>query len=167
MPEVELSAGTIGDGGGPLVSDRSKTLSILRMLLAFSITSTALHFTHNFVKIDQYPDDLIDGTVVQVAILLTWPALTAIGLLGYRLYARGRYSDAHMCLLAYSFLGISTLGHFLDGSPDIAPFWYATIFTDGLAGFAMAAFVAWSWRLTAASAQASGRSFAHGRARSS
>ena len=34
--------------------------------------------------------------------------------------------------------------HFLDGSPDIAPFWYATIFTDGLAGMAIVAFTAWS-----------------------
>jgi hypothetical protein len=136
------------------MSDRSRALAILRLLLAFSITSTALHFTHNFVKIDQYPDNLIDGTVVQGAILLTWPALTAIGLLGYRFYARGRYADAHICLLAYSFLGISTLGHFLDGSPDIAPFWYATIFTDAIAGVSILAFVVWSWRSTAGPAPA-------------
>ena len=128
------------------MTDRSRALSILKFLLAFSIASTALHFTHNFVQIDQYPDNLIDGTVVQVAILLTWPMLTAIGLLGYRLYARGRYADAHACLLAYSFLGISTLGHFLDGSPDIAPFWYATIFTDAIAGFSILTFVVWSSR---------------------
>ncbi len=134
------------------MTDRSRALSILKVLLMFSITSTALHFTHNFVKIDQYPDDLVDGTVTQAAILLTWPVLTAVGVLGYRLYARGRHSDAYICLLAYSFLGISTLGHFLDGSPDIAPFWFATIFTDALAGFAIVAFVAWSWRASAGSA---------------
>jgi hypothetical protein len=134
------------------MTDRARALSILKVLLVFSITSTALHFTHNFVKIDQYPDDLVDGTVTQVAILLTWPVLTAVGLLGYRLYARGRFADAYICLLAYSFLGISTLGHFLDGSPDIAPFWFATIFTDGLAGFSIVAFVVWSWRASAGSA---------------
>jgi len=121
-----------------------RSLSILRWILAFSIVSTAAHFTHNFVEVDQYPDDLVSGGVTRVAILVSWPLLTAIGLLGYRLYSEKRYPTALKCLLAYSSLGVTTLGHFLDGSPDIPALWYATIFSDGAAGLAMAAFVAWS-----------------------
>jgi hypothetical protein len=133
------------------MSTPQSRLSLLRGLVAFSVISTGLHFTHNFVKIDQYPDDLVSGDVVRVAILVAWPLFTAIGIAGYRLYRDGRYSTAHLFLLAYSALGISTLGHFLDGSPDIAAFWYVTIFTDAIAGFAILGFTLWSMRLNARS----------------
>ena len=119
---------------------------MLAGILGFGILSTGLHFTHNFVAIDQYPDDLVGGTVVQVAILLFWPLFTGIALHAYRLYAQGRLREAHPLLLAYAFFALTTLGHFLDGSPDIAPFWFATIFTDALAGGAVLAFVFWSMR---------------------
>jgi hypothetical protein len=123
---------------------RARSESVLRWILAFSIASTALHYTHNFIAIDRYPDGLVSGAVVQAAILLGWPLLTAIGLLGYRLYTQGRYAQAHACLLAYSFAGLSTLGHFIYGSPDIPAFFYATIFTDGLAGASVLGFTLWS-----------------------
>ena len=119
-------------------------LNVLRWILAASITSTALHYTHNFFAIDRYPDSFVSGKVVQVAILVTWPLFTAIALVGYRLYAEGRLQAAHGFLVAYSFAGLSTLGHFLYGSPDIPAFWYATIFTDGLSGAAVLGFALWS-----------------------
>jgi hypothetical protein len=81
---------------------------------------------------------------VQVLIVLSWPLLTAIGLYGYRLYTRGRFRDAHVHLLIYSLTGLITPLHFVYGSPDIPAFWYATIFTDFLAGASIIAFVAWS-----------------------
>lgn len=122
----------------------SDPLPLLRFIIGFGIVSTGLHFTHNFVAIDQYPDDLVSGTVVQVAILLFWPLFTGIALYAYRLYAQGRRREAHPLLLAYAFFALTTLGHFLDGTPDIAPFWFATIFTDALAGVAVLAFTLWS-----------------------
>jgi hypothetical protein len=118
--------------------------SLLKAILAFGIVSTGLHYSHNLVEIDRYPADLVSGEVIQAAILVSWPLFTAIGLAGYSLYTRRRYLAAHACLLSYSLLGLTTPGHFLAGSPDIAPFWYATIFTDGLAGLAVVAFTAWS-----------------------
>lgn len=128
-----------------------RSQSVLKWILAASIVSTGLHYTHNFIEIDSYPDAFVSGAVVQVAILVSWPILTAIGILGYRLYAQGRFSPARACLFAYSFTGISTLGHFIYGSPDIPAFFYATIFTDGLTGFAVLGFTLWS------AAQARGR----------
>ena len=59
--------------------------NVLRGILAFSILSTASHYSHNFVEMDSYPGG---GPVVQVLIVLSWPLLTAIGLYGYRLYGR-------------------------------------------------------------------------------
>ena len=122
-------------------------LTVLRWLLGASIVSTALHFTHNFVAIDQYPQtDGISNTAVQVAVVVSWPLLTAVGLLGYRRYAEGRYDTAHPLLAMYALLPLASLGHYTVGNPDVAPFWYATIITDGLLGLLMLGFVAWSVR---------------------
>ena len=119
---------------------------VLRLILAFSILSTAAHYSHNFIEIDSYPGG---GTAQQVLILVSWPLLTAIGLYGYRLYRSGQLREAHACLLIYSLAGLVTPGHFLSGEPDIPAFFYATIFTDFLAGAAIVAFVVWSARRTA------------------
>src|SRR5215212_313696 len=124
-----------------------RRLRILQGIIAFTTLSTVLHYTHNFVEVDQYPkSDLVSNGVVQVAILVSWPLFTAIGLYGYRQYARGRYRNAHTALLTYSFVGWITLGHFTSGSPDIPAFFYATIFTDAIAAAAVTAFVVWSSR---------------------
>lgn len=113
------------------------------MILGFSILSTGAHYAHNFVRMDDYPGG---GPGVKVAILLSWPLLTAIAVHGYRLYAAGRYREAHICLLLYAPLGLLTPAHFLYGEPDIPAFFYATIFTDGIAGLAVVGFVVWSAR---------------------
>ena len=120
-------------------------LTILKGLLAFAILSTGLHFTHNFVEIDQYPrSELIGNTAIQVGIVASWPVFTAIALVAYRRYARRRDGIAHGLLGAYGAFCLVTLGHFTAGNPDIPAFWYATIFTDVAAGVAILGFVAWS-----------------------
>jgi hypothetical protein len=115
----------------------------LGVILCFSILSTGAHYAHNFVRMDDYPGG---GPAVKVAILLSWPLLTAIAIYGYRLYAAGRFREAHICLLLYAPLGLVTPAHFLYGEPDIPAFFYATIFTDGIAGLAVVGFVVWSAR---------------------
>jgi hypothetical protein len=135
------------DPGGRDPGGREPGIGALRAILAFSIVSTALHYTHNFVAVEDYPDSSIASDAsTQVGVLISWPLLTAIGLIGYRLYSRGRFRVAHAALLTYSLTGLITIGHFLDGVPDIPAFWFATIFTDFAAGLAMLAFVAWSSR---------------------
>jgi hypothetical protein len=127
-----------------------RALAILRVIIAFTLASTVLHYTHNFVKIDEYPKSgLVSNRFVLLGILLSWPALTAIGLWGYREYSRRNYRNAHAALLAYSFVGWITLGHFTAGNPDIPPFFYATIFTDAIAAAALTGFVVWSSRTVA------------------
>jgi len=138
--------------GGWQISEERR-LGLLRWILGFGILSTGLHFTHNFVAIDQYPDDLVSGTVVRVAILVSWPLFTGLALYAYRLYSQGRPREAHPLLFAYAFFALTTLGHFLDGTPDIAPFWFATIFTDALLGLSVLGFTLWSIRLTSREAQ--------------
>jgi hypothetical protein len=142
MPELELSATTIDDED----TRGDRRLGLLRALLAFSIASTGVHYTHNFAKVDEYPGGFPGDTAIRVLIVLLWPLLTALGLYGYRLYRDGRLYPAHVCLAIYSLTGITTLGHFFAGNPDIPPFFYATLFTDGLAGVSILAFVVVSAR---------------------
>jgi len=119
--------------------------SILKAILAASIVSTAIHYTHNYIEVDQYPQSsTVSNGETRLGIVVLWPLLTAIGLLGYGLYTQRRFRSAHLCLALYSATGISTLGHFLVGNPDIPAFFYATLFTDGLLGFAVLAFTFWS-----------------------
>lgn len=118
---------------------------LLATIVAFTLASTALHYSHNYLQIEHYPPaDFATNHTIQIAILISWPALTVAGLLGFWLYTRGLMPSAYACLITYSALGLVTLGHFTEGSPQIPPFWYATIFTDAVGGLAILAFVAWS-----------------------
>lgn len=137
--------------------DRQGRLGLLKGILAFSILSTAIHYTHNFVAVGHYPGPHGSfDTVVRVAIVVAWPLLTAIGLLGYRRYAEGRYREAHVSLAVYSITGLATLGHFAYGDPKIPGFFYATLFTDAIGGLAVLAFALWSASVVAPRAERAG-----------
>ena len=120
-------------------------MAVLRAILAWSIVSTALHYTHNVVAIDEYPQATwISDTGVRVAIVVAWPLLTALAVWAYRQYERGNLRQAHVALAVYSLTGLSSLGHFAIDSVDLPAFWMATIASDGLAGAAVLGFAVWS-----------------------
>ncbi len=124
--------------------DERRRLTVLRWILAAGILSTAIHYTHNFVEVHLYPGPRDLYTATRVAIVVSWPLLTWIGLTGYQRYRERRYREAHVCLVVYSLTGLVTLGHFIYGNPRIPAFFYATLFTDALTGLAVLAFVFWS-----------------------
>jgi hypothetical protein len=129
----------------PGFRSHERRLAALGVLIVACIVSTGVHYTHNYLQIEHYPQsDLFSNSTVKLAILIAWPLLTAIGVFAYVLYARRRYVAAYPFLAMYSLLGIVTPGHFTGGSPHIPPFWYATIFTDALLGLAILAFAHWS-----------------------
>jgi peptidoglycan/LPS O-acetylase OafA/YrhL len=130
------AGGTGWTGGRP-----PDGVALLRGLLAAEILSTAIHYTHNFVEVHRYPGPHgAFDTVTRVLIVITWPLLTGIGLLGYRRYTEGRPQEARVGLAIYSLTGMVTLGHFIFGSPHIPALFYATLFTDTLTGLAVLAF---------------------------
>ena len=130
-------------------------LRLLGVLVAASIISTGLHYTHNYIAIDHYPQSsLISNEMTRWGIVIVWPLCTAAGLLGLWLFSRRQYGRAAACLVVASLAGIITPGHFTAGSPHIAPFWYATIFTDAIFGLALLAFAHWTW-VTSRAAEAS------------
>jgi hypothetical protein len=121
--------------------DRAGRLSLLQAILAAAILSTAIHYTHNFIEVHRYPGPHgAFDTITRVLIVIVWPLLTAIGLMGYRRYSEGRHDEARIDLAIYSTTGLVTLGHFIFGSPHIPAVFYATLFTDALTGLAVLAF---------------------------
>jgi len=129
-----------------MTESERRRLAVLKAIIAASVISTAIHYTDNFVQVNRFQGagGSSDPTLIRIAIVLAWPLLTWIGLTGYRRYREHRYQEAYVSLAVYSITGISTFAHFLYGSPDLSPFFYATLFTDGITGLCVLAFVAWS-----------------------
>ncbi|MFD8494049.1 hypothetical protein [Amycolatopsis sp. NPDC059657] len=126
-------------------------LPALRVILGFSFLSTALHYGHNTIALDQYPAvDGLRGVLGQVLVVFAWLLFTTFGVLGYRRYARKADWTALAFLAVYSLAGLSTMGHFLVGPVSLPAFWFATIFTDSLAGVGIWVFVVWAATRTAA-----------------
>jgi hypothetical protein len=144
------------DGGAPIlrVDGEQRGGTILKGILAAGILSTAIHYTHNFVAVGRYPGPKDLYTFTRVAIVVSWPLLTWIGLAGYRRYREGRHHEARVCLSVYSLTGLLTLGHFIYGNPKIPAFFYTTLFTDALTGLGVLGFVLWSANATRPPAEA-------------
>jgi hypothetical protein len=133
-----------------------RSLTVLKVILAAEMLSTAIHYTHNFVEVSHYPGPKDLYTLTRVAIVVSWPLLTWIGLMGYRRYREGRVQEARACLAVYSVTGFATLGHFIYGNPKIPAFFYATLFTDALTGLAVLAFALWATGTAGPRAQTAG-----------
>ena len=146
-------------GGSRRAGGQRPGVRALGTIVVFNLLSTSLHYTHNFVMAGCYPTvfPFVNATAYRVGIVVFWPLLTAIGLHGYRLYKAGETRRPRRMLAAYSLLGLTTLGHFFGGNPDIPPFFYATLFTDFLAGAALLGFVAWTFRQPDTGDDAAGR----------
>ena len=109
--------------------------SVVGLVVAASIVATAFHFTDNLDSIETYPQP---GWVTEGVVVVSWLLYTAAGVCGYLLYRRGELVVAHALLFAYSFAGLSSLGHFLSGSPDeFTTRGLISVFVDGTAGAAV------------------------------
>lgn len=121
---------------------RPPSVRAVGLVVLASVVLTAFHFTDNFIAIDTYPQP---GWVSRAAVAISWPLFTLVGMAGYLLYLRGQYQLAHGFLLAYSYAGISSLGHFLSGSPgEFTTRGLISIFVDGVAGSAVLGVALWS-----------------------
>ena len=121
---------------------RPPTTAIVGSVVFASIVLTAFHFTDNYVSIDTYPQP---GWVTKAVVLVSWPLLTSLGVIGYLLLRRGVFTAAHGFLLAYSYTGLSSLGHFLSGSPDeFTTRGLISVLVDGAAGTAVLGVTVWS-----------------------
>ena len=118
------------------------SLTTVGLVVGASVAVTAFHFTDNYVSIETYPQP---DWVSRASVLISWPIFTALGIAAYAFYRRERFMLANGLLLAYSYAGLSSLGHFLSGSPDeFTTRGFVSVLLDGVAGGAVLALAIWS-----------------------
>ncbi|GAA6619820.1 hypothetical protein NUACC26_056340 [Scytonema sp. NUACC26] len=115
---------------------------LLRILLIGSIISTGIHFTDNYLFIEEYPQP---DWITAPSIYQSWLILTVVGIIGYWLYESRKFWFAYVCLFIYSFTGLASPGHYLYGTwLQFSAKMHLFIWMDGLSGFAILGFTVWS-----------------------
>lgn len=121
--------------------DRRHVTALFRVLLA-GVVLTTIHYTDNYLYFEEYPQP---GSLQRWHVYAAWLLLTAAGVVGYALYERGLVAPAYVCLVVYSYTGLSSLGHYVYGPwAEFSVKQHAFILVDGLTGSAVIAFVVWS-----------------------
>jgi hypothetical protein len=124
---------------------RPPSVSTVRWVVLGTVAVTLFHFTDNAINVDTYPKAGWQPAWFEVVVVVAWFVYTAIGVAGYRLYERGRFGIAHVCLLLYGYAVLSSLGHFLYGSPsELTTRGVISVFVDAAAGSVVIAVAVWS-----------------------
>jgi hypothetical protein len=88
--------------------------SLLVLLLVYGIASL-VHFIHNAELIRNYPG--LPTSWSRSGVYLAWLGMTAVGVCGWWLLARGYEFVGLLALAGYALLGLDSLGHYV-----VAPF---------------------------------------------
>jgi hypothetical protein len=114
---------------------------LLRVLVGALIVSTAVHYTDNWLSVEDYAPHT--GLIAENPglIPLAWGLFTLLGVAAYRSYTRGGPTvRAHLMLAGFSVAGISTFGHLLYEGNDFAAWQWASVLADGVLGLAVLGF---------------------------
>ena len=84
--------------------------TLLLVLLLFG-AATLVHFVHNAEFIADYPN--LPATWSRSTIYAGWLGMTAVGLAGWALVARGFRVIGLVVIAVYSALGLDSLGHYV------------------------------------------------------
>lgn len=115
------------------------SLRLVKGVLLVSVASTAIHYTDNYIYIDEYPQpDYINHELIALA----WVLLTLIGIAGYLFYRDGKRGPAAAYLFVYSYTGLSSLGHYVFGG-HFSTKMHVLIWLDGITGAAVALCALW------------------------
>ena len=113
----------------------------MRTAVVLSIVITALHYTDNYISIEDYPQP---DWIHRETIYITWFLLTLIGIAGYMQFREGRFIPAGLYLLVYSYTGTSSLGHYpYGGASDFTTKMHLLIWSDALVGLLVAGCALW------------------------
>lgn len=119
-------------------------MKALPVLVGALLVSTAIHYTDNWLSIEDYAPRSGFLPENPWIVPVVWALFAAVGVAGYREYRRGRLTRAHLLLGIFSVSGISTLLHLLYEGNSFAAWQWASVTADGLLGFAMLGFALWS-----------------------
>ncbi len=124
---------------------RAPSASTVRWVVFGTIAVTLFHFTDNTINVDTYPKAGWQPDWFAAVVAVAWFLYTAVGVAAVRLYRRGRLQQAHVGLILYGLLVLSSLGHFLYGSPDeLTTRAVISVFVDAAAGSIVIAIAVWS-----------------------
>lgn len=82
---------------------------LLAALLAYGATSL-IHFSHNAVYVDDYPN--LPDSLTSTRIILVWLAEAALGLFGYVFLHRGLPGGGFSMIAVYALLGFDGFAHY-------------------------------------------------------
>lgn len=124
---------------------RPPSTTTVRNVVFACIALTLFHFTDNAAFIDDYPKASWQPDWFWAVVVVAWVVFTATGIAGYRAYRRGDFGKAHPLLIAYSYMVMSSLGHFVYGAPsDLTTRAVVSVFVDAVAGAAVLVIAVWS-----------------------
>lgn len=119
---------------------RPPSVTTVRNVVIATAALTLFHFTDNTVAIDTYPAASWQPNWFEWVVAASWLLFTAIGVLAYRFYKRGEFQKAHVALIAYSYTGLVSLGHFAYGGPDeLTTRGAVSVLVDAVAGLVVLA----------------------------
>jgi len=88
---------------------RRGSRTLLLLVIAYGAASL-LHFAHNAVFLQQYPN--LPSWLTAGGVWAAWCASTAVGLLGYFVYLRVSRAAGLLTLAVYALLGFGGLDHY-------------------------------------------------------
>lgn len=93
------------------MTDRTSTHErSLLVLITINVAASMLHYTHYFIFYSTYPNGTAWLSPPRVD--LAWFAISIIGVIGYVLFKRHRFTWSFLCLYLYGLLGLASLGHY-------------------------------------------------------
>lgn len=123
-----------------------KPLRVLQVVLGVAIASSVVHYTDNFFRFDEYPQDEPE-LILQPMIPISWVFFVGAGLYGYRLFKQGRLKASAVWLGVFSISGLISPLHYTAEPPShFDGLQNAFIWTDFLTCVAVVAFAVWAWR---------------------
>jgi hypothetical protein len=84
--------------------------TLLLLILVFGAASL-LHFVHNAVYLNEYPN--LPASLTSTGVYAAWCGMTAVGALGYWLYRRISQVMGLLTIAIYSVLGFGGLDHYV------------------------------------------------------
>ena len=87
----------------------SRDRLLLTLIIIYGVASL-LHFVHNAVYIDAYPN--LPAWITPAVVYVSWLVIAATGAVGYWLYRRGSRAFGLMVIDVYALFGFGGLDHY-------------------------------------------------------
>lgn len=127
--------------------DTQPGLAVLRRILIVAVLVSIVHYVDNYANYADYPVPTSGPAPSATVIAVSWFVLTAFGVAGFVLFARGRVCAAALSLAVYSTSGLVGIGHYTVAGATDMPWWrQAHVVADIACGVAILVFAVWTVR---------------------